>query len=204
MLNWRGTKRVGFTLIEVLISIAIIAVLSALLVPSIDRSLSRNNLANDVDLLRSKIEETRLLAGSTQQADSKTTGYYALFLPGGTNTYFSILRIDDTTNTCPLGAAVGQANSGGDCVVERVSLSKNVSLQNGQGNSGKLVLFRSPTQQLSESHHKGYCNASGCYTPVDGPPLFSSWGTDVKLQFKTKAATVILEDYTGKLKVTYN
>ncbi|MEK9167436.1 MAG: prepilin-type N-terminal cleavage/methylation domain-containing protein, partial [Patescibacteria group bacterium] len=57
------TKR-SFTLIELLTVIAIISILIGVLVPSMSRSLSGNRLASDVEVLRAKIEETRLLAGS--------------------------------------------------------------------------------------------------------------------------------------------
>ena len=190
----RGTIRAGFTLIELLVSIAIIGLLSALLVPSIDRTLSRNNIANDVDLIRSKIEETRLLAGSTQQADGATVGYYAVVFPAGRPTHFSIIRVQDSSGTnCPISQALSEPN----CLIEEVSLSKGVELINNNVGESKLVLFRSPTQQVSAASCRPGPRAFLCSAP-DGLPSFVGWG--LKLQFKTKTATVDLEDYTGKLR----
>ncbi|MCR4308310.1 MAG: type II secretion system GspH family protein [Candidatus Berkelbacteria bacterium] len=83
----------GFTLIELLVVIAIIGILIGVLVPSMSRSLSGNRLASDVEVLRAKLEETRLLAGSTQTNDENNlvdsevlgtdrVGYYGILIPG--------------------------------------------------------------------------------------------------------------------------
>lgn len=198
MKSWRG--KTGFTLIELLVSIAIMALLTTLLIPSIDRSLSRNNLANDVSLLRSKLEETRLLAASTQQEDQSTVGYYAVVLPANA-TFFSIIRAQDSSeSTCPIAEAARQASVGGQCLVEKIALSKGVKLSNNEVGASKLVLFRSPTQQTSAASCRPGVNGLLC-SAANGAPSFSNWG--VKLQFQAKTATVTLEDYTAKLTVKY-
>ena len=197
-------SRRGFTLIELLVTMGIIGMLVALLVPTIDRSLNRNNLAGDIDLLSSKIEETRILSGSTQQPD-QGVGYYAIYFPtGANNDYFAILRLNSGTadgtldgGPCSASLAISQAQPsfGGsrDCVVERISLSRNISLNNS--GSDKLVVFKSPVQQLYQGD-----SAGGWHVVA---PTFV-WASELRLILDNKAATVNLEPYTGKLKVTYS
>src|SRR3990167_7907097 len=104
-----GTTKRSFTLIELLIVIAIISILIGVLVPSMSRSLSGNWLSSDVEVLRAKIEETRLLAGSTQNADEQAgtpelpgtarVGYYGIYLPSNdqlddpAKQYYAIVKV---------------------------------------------------------------------------------------------------------------
>lgn len=195
--------RKGFTLIELVISIAIIGLLIALLIPNIDRSLSRNNIVTEVDLLKAKIEETRLMAGSTQQLDNGT-GYYGIYLPAGDNSYFTIVRLTVGTDQkfsapCTVEIAIAESQSGSSegnvCLVERVALSKSIILRN-QAGGDKLIIYKAPTQQISEAKLNGQVWEAGT-------PDFN-WGNNLQLQSPSKTATVTIESYTGKVSVIYS
>jgi len=152
--NFRNQKK-AFTLVELLIVIAIMALLIGALIPSIDRSLSSNRLASDVEVFKSKLEEARLLAGSTQTNDEivgeeKTgkdrVGYYGILIPGSDvisdpGTYgpqfYAIVRLSNpfiffsgNEGYCTGAQALKDAymnNTGeGTCLVEKVLLTSNV------------------------------------------------------------------------------
>ncbi|MDO8650275.1 MAG: prepilin-type N-terminal cleavage/methylation domain-containing protein [Candidatus Berkelbacteria bacterium] len=182
-----GTTKRSFTLIELLTVIAIISILIGVLVPSMSRSLSGNRLASDVEVLRAKIEETRLLAGSTQTADEQSgveiegkdrVGYYGILIPGGStylsdpsNQYYAIVRLSNpVTQTredpeydgyCSGLNAVNDANVGsGSCLVERVNLTKGVKFNKADPYNldFKVLAFRVPSQQLTEIYCPHSCS----------------------------------------------
>jgi prepilin-type N-terminal cleavage/methylation domain-containing protein len=208
----------GYTLIEALVTIAIIGMLLGLLVPLVDRSLGKNRLANDVELLRSKIEEVRLLAGSTQSADeieeasaevTDDVGYYALYIPGDSrpNNFFAIVRLSEPIklaggsgsppNYCSAAIAADQAVSGrGHCLVDKVLLSRSVVIADTD-HPDRMVAFRVPTRQLFELERVG---SDWGFTPQ---PVFDWTGHELRLTFSDKTATVSLEPYTARLKVVY-
>ncbi len=204
----------GFTLIELLVSIAIIGLLLALLIPNIDRSLSKNRVANDAELFQSKLEQVRLLAASTQakdelQSNSATVtdavGYYGLYLPtstaGDTHNYFSLVRLSypfATGSPCTAQTVEAQATSsaGGDCVVERVELSQGVDLDL---TCPHIIAYRVPIQQLTELRKGGSACTTGDWQEVS--PTFDSW--NFRLLYKDKIATVSLGAFTAKVTIGY-
>src|SRR3990167_5446871 len=130
-----GTTKRSFTLIELLIVIAIISILIGVLVPSMSRSLSGNRLASDVEVLRAKIEEARLMAGSTQTNDEQIgkdlpntdrVCYYGILFPTqdmidnannpqrGTS-FYAIIRLSRPIQSWPTtGDGIGYCSPTGD------------------------------------------------------------------------------------------
>lgn len=217
--NWKiRSFRQGFTLIEVLITIAIIGMLLALLVPMVDRSLGKNRVATDAEIFRSKLEEVRLLSGSTQQADESSTsehtnfdetGYYAIWLHSDAyrSDHYDIVRLSSPVNAtgqdvpCKPNDVQTQAwDQSGPCFVERITMSNNVKLSckvcgPGLGDrNNHFLAFRVPTRQFYDVHV-----VNGVW--VEDRPVFN--GSVIELTFSGKTAKVSLEPYTGKVKVTY-
>lgn len=197
------TKK-AFTLIEVLITIAIISLMATLLIPNINRSLTKNNIANDAQLLQAKLEQTRLLAGSTQQFD-EGKGYYGLYFPYGTDgkTVY-ILRIQEEDKCTPIMLAnqndflTNQKN----CIVEEIRLSSGVTHST---NNFVLILFKAPTQQLYGSIYEGGRGIS-IVPPLTTIPFPVQWDdfSNLVLNNGEKTATLSVNKVTGKLTYKFN
>lgn len=218
----RGGQK-AFTLIEVLISIAIIGLLIALIIPNIDRNLSKNSVAYDAELFKAKLEEVRLMSGSTQQIDetpgnagtglADDTRYYAIVLHRlnpADQQFFSIVRISSPYgNPNPgqcnftrfpnvIAQAVAQE---GPCFVQRVTLSRGVKItvkaqETQAGPDTFLVAYKAPTQQMTMFTRP---NVAGSWTEVE--PIFSD--PAFELTYKGKKANVKIDDFTGRVSVQY-
>ena len=148
----------GYTLIELLVTITIMGVLTALFIPGIDRTLSRNNIAYDASLISSELESARLLAGSTQQVENNglpNYGFYALYIPSSGQSLY-VVRLDGNGTTIP-GEITGNpgpcpndqvltSSPKDDCLVKTDQLSNGVNISTG---NSVIVVFASPTQQAS-------------------------------------------------------
>jgi prepilin-type N-terminal cleavage/methylation domain-containing protein len=172
-----GTTRRSFTLIELLIVIGIISILIGVLVPSISRSLSSNRLASDVEVLRAKIEEARLLAGSTQTADEQLgvpipgadrVGYYGLFFPSADilrdqlfpskPDFYAIIRLSRPLGQsgegyCDPNKVIHQlmsSSGNGDCVIERINLTSGVVYDRSTLEGQRTIAYKVPSQQVVE------------------------------------------------------
>lgn len=195
----------AFTIIELLVSIAIIGLMIGLLIPNIDRSLSKNQIVNDVDLFKAKLEETRLLAGSTLQDDNaigsivEDIGYYAVVIPPSDSTYFNIVKISYpiAEGLCSVATVVDdQANS--NCVIEKVKMSGNITVSN-TSTAAKIIAFRVPTQRLLSIENNG-----GSWEEL--PPVFTG-DPFFALKYLSPpqlTASINLDSYTGRVTVIYN
>lgn len=198
--------RRGFTLIEVLVVIAIVGVLTILLIPNINRSLSKNNLAGDAQLLSSKIETARLLAGSTQKAEGNDAfGYYGIYLPPQTGNTFQVIRVSADPNNA--GAMTLPCNANdiitnkfpAKCIVETITLSQGVTMTFA-GSSYRFVLFRTPSQQAYFADDSAN---PGSLVIGDAPGAVFQPG--IKLQYGSKTVTMNINNTTGQVSsVTYN
>lgn len=202
----RGANSQAFTLVELLVSVAIISLLIALIIPNIDRSLSKNNLSNDVELFKAKLEETRLLSGSTQQIDEyygdagstsqDATGYYGILLHRGARAYFSIVRLSypiAAVSACMPANVITQAeNQSGECFIERVNLTPGVKTAALPENF--FIVYRTPVQELSKVVRTG--GGWIVDVPTFPTPLF-------QLTYESKTAKVDVDDYTGRVTVQY-
>lgn len=201
------TGQKAFTLIEVLVAIAIVAMLTILFIPNINRSLSKNNLAGDAQLLSSKIESARLLAGSTQRADNSASGYYGIYLPPGVGSSFAIIRATaDVSNPLTFGLPCNpeglisittkSAMFPDSCVVETVTLSPGVTLNDAQ-KSFRFIFFRAPAQQVYFGDNS---IDQGSVTLSDRLP--DSFSAGIQLRYGSKTATIHINNATGQVEST--
>ncbi len=219
----------GFTLIELIVTIAIMGLMFGLLVPLVDRSLGGNRLANDAEVFRSKLEEIRLTAGSTQNADESSTsthtgtltydevGYYAIWLHqdnyngGNGKEHYDIVRLSYPVNgtsaqiPCrPIDVQPQAWTESGPCFIERVEMSRGVDLKCllcSQTNGNHFLAFSVPAGQFFEVETKG--------NVWEETTFMSDVGEDpdapiLELTYNNKTATVTIDRYTGKASVNYN
>ena len=192
----------GFTLIELLITIGIISLLMTLLITNFDRLTAGNRVANDVEVLRSKLAATKLLAGSTQIIDDPGTsqvdqaGYYGLYLPETGNQYFQ-LRLPISLN--PADAQSDPCSKESDtqfCLVEAVQFTRNVQFAGPSPSEKQIIAYATPTQQLFQLRPP----ASGSAWERKLPD-FS--GFNFTLTYQGRSAKVMLDGYAGRVNVEY-
>lgn len=208
--------RRGFTLIELLVSIAIMGLLIALLVPNINRSLQKNQIAEDVELFKAKLEETRLMAGSTQQSSTGDNGYYGVYISPGENDEFYIVRVDKDPNKndegiCGVTTITNQiSDSGGEgsCIIEQVAMAGKIiagSVENPQTDAPRLVVFKAPIQQIDGIKWYRDANEGKGTWKLEGGDLSRYWDPVATISSKntSKTAEMKLGDYSGKVTVVY-
>jgi len=203
--------RRGFTLIELLVSIAIMGLLIALLVPNINRSLQKNQIAEDVELFKAKLEETRLMAGSTQQSFTGDNGYYGVYISPGENDEFYIVRVDKDPNKNDEGMCgvttitnqISESGGVGNCVIEQVAMAGTIT--NPQTDAPRLVVFKAPIQQIDGIKWYPDANEGKGSWKLEGGDFNRYWDKFATISSKntSKTAEVKLGDYSGKVTVEY-
>lgn len=213
----------GFTLTELLVTIAIMGLLFGLLVPLVDRSLGPNRLANDAEVFRAKLEEVRLMSGSTQSTDESSTsthydgsnkfdevGYYALWFHkdnnGGSNKeHYDIVRlsypVDGTSNEIPCRPADVESQAlseSGPCFIERVEMGRGVNLDCllcSETNANHFLAFSVPAGQ---TYHVKIVGSKWQELPW-------TWSNPLlRLTYNGKTATITVDPFTARTTVVYN
>lgn len=205
----------GFALIELLVSIAIIGMLVALLIPMIDRNLQRGQLAGDTEIIRSKIELTRLLAGSTQQIDEPTSGfipfednlvdqvgYYAVYFPNNDRNFYLVRLTSDLNgnDTCSAKNVFNNSNViPNECLIERVAYSRNIQVRINSpwSNTGFVIAYKPPFQQLSLLKFE-----NNQWKEV--APIFTGLTNPITLIFQNETAELKFLDYSARIEVIYS
>lgn len=152
--------RSGFTIIELLISIAIMGLLTALFVTNFDRATAGNRVSGDIEVFQAKLNQTRLLAGATENNQNQVS-YYALYLPKsyGTYNFYRIVRITSLSpdaTACPLNKVITYPLPANDpCAVEQVGFSPGVQMRFPPGrfpgpssDPAVIFAFKVPTQEI--------------------------------------------------------
>ncbi len=98
MLKYQGDKRSGFSLIEILITIAIVAILVALALPNYQDSVRKSRRADaQVDLME--------FANTAERVFTQTNSYATVTLPANTDFYTYTFTVVPTATAWTIQAA---------------------------------------------------------------------------------------------------
>lgn len=88
------TRQTGFTLIEILVTVAIMAILMTVAANGFNRSNSKQNLKAAADALAGDMQSTALAALNSQQHQLQTAGYWGIHFDLAADTYIIFADFD--------------------------------------------------------------------------------------------------------------
>ena len=140
----------GFSLIELIVSIAIVAIITTMGVLSFSNQSQRQSLANEVNLLEQKLNEQKINALSGKMNNHQSSEMYGLKIEpsGKAYTLFYDNNADCNFNT-------------GDEIDQVINLTEGVEFQNFLN---KIICFRWDQQGHNTCLAGGDCEQSGGYT----------------------------------------
>ncbi len=87
-------RQTGFTLIEILVTVGIMAILMTIAANGFNRSNSKQNLKAAADVLASEIQTTALSALNSQQHQLQSPGYWGIYFDLTNNAYIVFADLD--------------------------------------------------------------------------------------------------------------
>ena len=209
-------KKRGFSITELLVSIAIIGILTALIVPGVDRAMNKNHLPNDIKVMQAKFEETRTMSASRgadqgginyDEISSKTkkVGYYGVYFPSDTslNEYYIVKLsrykgrfVESTDVTDDTDPAYG--NTTDYCWVDDVVAKKSECILETIKFSKDVVYTYSPARIYA------YLIPEGTYYIINEEGNMIMAGSKVSLKQGKRAADASIGINSAMINVTYS
>lgn len=148
LLAARQTHDQGFTLVELLLVVSVIAILSGFLVPGFSNYIDNQNILQANEIVKSDLRSAQNKALTGVDASSGTTNYWGIKIPAqNASFYYTFKSTENTLAACDavdLAAATkGEVLPGGVVVRDAANACIFFSMKNGdanfQNNSGSSV-----------------------------------------------------------------
>ena len=140
----------GFSLVELIVSIAIVAIITTMGVLSFSNQSQKQNLANEANLLEQKLNEQKINALTGKMDDDQIPEMYGLKIDASGQAYTLFF---DNNADCNFNA--------GDVVDQVINLTEGVEFQNF---TNQIICFRWDQQGHNTCLAGGNCEQSGGYT----------------------------------------